>query len=119
MLKPNTLFATTILLLATLACNALTPTTQAEPTKYVIVEPTFPPTQSTLPLTEADVPRVTLEETLTAIAGGSAIVVDVRSPEAYAASHIEGAINIPLNVIEVNPSTLDLAKDQWIITYCT
>ena len=72
-----------------------------------------------VPLTEAEVPRVSLEEALTAIQSGAAVVVDVRSPEAYAASHIAGAISVPLDEIENNPAGLDLDKDQWIITYCT
>jgi phage shock protein E len=72
-----------------------------------------------VPLTEAEVPRVSLEEALTAIQSGEAVVVDVRSPEAYAASHIAGAISVPLDEIESNPAGLDLDKDQWIITYCT
>ena len=71
------------------------------------------------PVTEAEVPRVSLEEALTAIQSGEAVVVDVRSAEAYAASHIAGAISVPLDEIESNPAGLDLDKDQWIITYCT
>jgi len=85
----------------------------------VIVEPTFPPTQSNAPLSEASVPRVSIEETRVALAAGAAIIVDVRSPSAYELSHIQGAINIPLGEIETNPTGLDLDKDQWIITYCT
>lgn len=69
--------------------------------------------------TEAEVPRVSLEETLAAIESGVAVIVDVRSAEAYAASHIPGAISIPLPEIETNPTGLNLEKDQWIITYCT
>ena len=85
----------------------------------VIVEPTFPPTKSNLPATEADVPRVTIEETMAAWAAGAAIIVDVRAPSAYEINHIQGAINIPLGTIETDPASLDLDKDQWIITYCT
>lgn len=86
-------------------------------------EPQFAPTaiieQNGIPRTEAEVPRVSLEETLAAIQSGKAVVVDVRSAEAYAASHIAGAISIPLSEIETNPTGLELDKDQWIITYCT
>jgi 3-mercaptopyruvate sulfurtransferase SseA len=74
---------------------------------------------STLPRTEAEVPRVSLEEARAAVESGEAIVVDVRSAEAYATSHVAGAIHIDLNEIEANPADLDLDKDQWIITYCT
>ena len=114
-------FAISILILATLACNALIPTATTEPTStlVVIVEPTFPPTQSHLPATDADVPRVSVEETMVALAGGAAIIVDVRDPDDYAAGHIVGALNIPLSEIEFNLTGLELDKEQWIITYCT
>ena len=52
-------------------------------------------------------------------ASGAAIIVDVRSPDAFALSHIEGAVNVSLGDIETHPTSLDLPKDQWIITYCT
>ena len=129
MLKTKILLAISCLLLATLACNALspaTPTVNASPTSpeptstmIVIVEPTFPPTKSNLPATEADVPRVTIEETMAAWAAGAATIVDVRAPSAYDISHIQGAMNIPLGAIESDPTNLNLDKEQWIITYCT
>ena len=50
---------------------------------------------------------------------GSAVIVDVRSPNAYAASHAKGAINIPLGDIEMHIDKVVFPKDQWIITYCT
>jgi len=137
-LKTKNFLATIAILLTTLACSLLVPTSsQATPTKpvivtstlvptstqdtstqYVIVEPTFPPTRSSFPSTEAEVPRVSLEQALTAYTTGAAVFVDVRSKPAYEASHIAGAIYIPLADIESNLD-LGLDKDQWIITYCT
>lgn len=64
-------------------------------------------------------PRVSVEDAKAALDGGEAIVVDVRSADDYAASHIVGAINIPLTDLESNPANLNLDKNQWIITYCT
>jgi len=121
MSKATIPFAISILILATLACNASVPTITAEPTAtmVVIVEPTSPPQQAGLPATEAEVPRASIEEARVAIDSGAAIIVDVRSADAYALGHIEGAINIPLGEIETNPTGLDLDKEQWIITYCT
>ena len=107
------------LILGTLACNAVLPSAEPTATMVVIVEPTFPLSQPGLPETEADVPRVSIEETLVAITAGAAVIVDVRSPGNYADGHIEGAINIPLSDIETNPAGLGLDKEQWIITYCT
>jgi rhodanese-related sulfurtransferase len=45
--------------------------------------------------------------------------VDVRSADSYQASHIAGAISIPLDVIQTDPSGVLLDKNQWIITYCS
>jgi len=111
----------TLLVSATLACNALIPTVAAEPTPtmVVIVEPAFPPPQPDVPLTEAGIPRVSVEEARAALESGAAIIVDVRSADAYAVSHIAGAVNIPLGEIETNPTGLNLDTEQWIVTYCT
>lgn len=115
--KPRIFLAISVLILATLACNALLPT--AEPTPVVILEPTNPPQPSGLPLTEADVPRVPLEVAYTAYTAGAAIIVDVRSREAYAELHVPNALSIPLAEFELNIENVNLDKEQWIITYCT
>ena len=60
-----------------------------------------------------------LKEAKAAFDSGAAIIVDVRSAGAYAASHVPGALNIQLGEFETNPTGLELDKDQWIITYCT
>jgi 3-mercaptopyruvate sulfurtransferase SseA len=72
------------------------------------------------PQTEADVPRVTVEEAKLAFDNGKAVIVDVRSAEAYAEGHVAGAISVPLSEFENSIDNLFLKKDQWIIiTYCT
>jgi len=106
-----------IILLTISACNTVAPTQILPPT--VIPEPTNPPQKSRLPLSEAGVQRVEVEVAKAAIDTGAAIVVDVRSKQAYEASHIPGAINIQLGEFEVNIAGIKLEKDQWIITYCT
>ncbi|HUG34058.1 MAG TPA: rhodanese-like domain-containing protein [Anaerolineales bacterium] len=118
MLRTRTLIAFSILMLVSLACNALVPAASTS-TPVVIVEPTFPPQPSDLPATEADVPRVSLEQALTAYSAGAAIFLDVRGAESFASRRIPGAINIPLAEIEANPIIPNVEKDQWIITYCT
>jgi rhodanese-related sulfurtransferase len=45
--------------------------------------------------------------------------VDVRSAQSYAAQHIQGALSIPLDAIEQDPTSVPIDKDKWIITYCT
>ena len=74
---------------------------------------------SAVPQTEADVPRVSVEDAVAAIHSGEAVVVDVRSAQAYQDSHIPGALSIPLAEIETNPTGVNLDKAKWIITYCT
>jgi len=96
-----------ILLLATLACSSAL--SQTEPTQG---------TPNT-PATEADVPRISVEDAKAAVDGSEAVIVDVRSAESFAAGHIAGAISIPLAEFETNISNIALEKDQWIITYCT
>jgi 3-mercaptopyruvate sulfurtransferase SseA len=72
-------------------------------------------TQSDIPYPE--VPRVSLEDAKAAFDEGTAVFVDVRSAEAYALSHIPGALSIPTTELGTRLGELD--KEQWIITYCT
>jgi 3-mercaptopyruvate sulfurtransferase SseA len=72
-----------------------------------------------IPQTEAEVPRVTVEEAKSALDKGEAVLVDVRSAKTYAEGHAAGAVSIPLVEFENNIANLSLDKDQWIITYCT
>lgn len=113
MLQKKTFWIFLLLVLAISACSA---TPKPQPT--VIVEPTLRPADN-LPQTEADVPRVTAEEAKSAFDSGAAVIVDVRSTESFVASHIAGALSIPLTRIEDTPSSVTLDKNQWIITYCT
>ena len=64
-----------------------------------------------------EIQRVSIEEAKAALDSNSAVFVDVRSAEAYQASHISGAVNIPSEELEARLGELD--KTQWIITYCT
>lgn len=44
-------------------------------------------------------------------------LVDVRSPEEFAAGHVEGSTNIPVGEVEKRIAELG-AQDQPIIVYC-
>jgi hypothetical protein len=101
------------------ACSAQP--TQAQPTAVptTIIEPVFTQASVDLPQTEADVPRVSIEEAKAALDSGAAVIVDVRNLSAFEASHIVGAISVPLGTIERELTSVPLHKDQWIITYCT
>jgi rhodanese-related sulfurtransferase len=43
-------------------------------------------------------------------------VVDVRSPEEYAAGHVPAAVNIPVDELEARQS--EIPKDRPVVTYC-
>jgi 3-mercaptopyruvate sulfurtransferase SseA len=94
----------TILLFTLVACTSAAPTQPAAPA--------FPTENPHL-----DIERVSLEDAKAAFDSGTAIFVDVRRPEAYAASHIPGALSMP--AIELADRLDELDPDQWIITYCT
>jgi len=125
------LLATFILILASLACNALLPQVQPAsvptqtPAQFLsatqITEPasTVPPTSANLPENDAEVPRVPVDQAKAAFDSGKAVIVDVRGADAYAQSHIKGALEISLSVIEADPANVPLDKSKWIITYCT
>jgi len=118
MQKTKLLIVIAILLLATLACNALASPTST-PIPITIVEIVSTPTVGIIPLTEADVPRISAEQAKAAMESGAAIIVDVRDKALYDVEHIAGSISISLTDMEANPTGLNLDKDQWIITYCT
>ena len=81
--------------------------------------PAAAPTQEAAFVEEVypDIQRVSIDEAKAALDSNSAVFVDVRSAEAYQASHISGAVNIPSEELEARLGELD--KTQWIITYCT
>jgi hypothetical protein len=128
MSKTKLILLLSLLLLAAVSCNSVASTPEptstplpptVTPELTVIVEPTSTSTPNNVPLSESQVERVPVQGAWAALQNGGAIIVDVRSAEAYAESHIKGAISIPLAEIENNPTGLKLDKDQWIITYCT
>lgn len=77
---------------------------------------TAPATQ-TAPHPEASVTRITPGELRELIARNEAVVVDVRTIDAFQKRRIPGAIHLPGNTIAMN---LDrLPRDKRIVTYCT
>jgi len=48
----------------------------------------------------------------------SALVIDVRSPEAFAGGHIANARNIELAKIEADPDSVKKKKDKVLLTVC-
>jgi len=46
------------------------------------------------------------------------VVLDVRTPEEYAAGHVPRAINIPHDVVSEHLAALSDARDKEVIVYC-
>jgi rhodanese-related sulfurtransferase len=47
-----------------------------------------------------------------------ALFVDVRTPEEFAAGHVEGALLIPVDELEARIGELDEYRDQRVVLYC-
>jgi hypothetical protein len=67
--------------------------------------------------TDAEVPRITLEDAKKEYDKGTAVIVDSRGEAAYKQEHIKGALNIPLGAPESQFSTIP--KGKKIIVYCS
>ncbi len=65
---------------------------------------------------EADVPRISIEEAKKALDDGSVVFVDARAEEGYRQGHIKGAVSIPTATDEAFRS---LPKGKKIVVYCT
>jgi phage shock protein E len=48
----------------------------------------------------------------------SLLIVDVRTPEEYAAGHLPGAVNIPNGELKSRIAELDGARESDIVVYC-
>jgi 3-mercaptopyruvate sulfurtransferase SseA len=69
------------------------------------------------PAANDGVERITTAELRDALEKGTAIVVDVRSPESYKLGHIRGAINIPEQ--EIVRRKDEMPRDKKIVFYCS
>ncbi len=45
-----------------------------------------------------------------------ALIVDVRTPQEFSEGHIEGAINVPVDVLESRLG--ELGKSEQVVVYC-
>lgn len=69
------------------------------------------------PRTDADMPRITLEEFKKDLAAGLIVAVDVRSPETYRAGHIPGAIQASGEALKRKAADFK-GSDKTVVTYC-
>jgi predicted sulfurtransferase len=73
--------------------------------------------QQPIPETAPQAPRIEGAEVKRLVDKGEAVVVDVRSKEAWDLGHVQGALHIPLNDL---PHRLkELPKEKLIAAYCT
>ena len=61
--------------------------------------------------------RITVPELKALVDSNEAVIIDVRSDEAYKAGHIRGAKLIPYS--DVATATGQLPKDKLIVFYCS
>ena len=67
-------------------------------------------------LLRGDHPQVDVEAVLAAPAAERPFLLDVRTPEEFAAGHIPGAVNIPVDDLAVPPGRIP--RDREIAAYC-
>ena len=66
---------------------------------------------------DADVPRISLEEAKKDYDNGTAVIIDSRGDAAFKQEHVKGALNIPLGSPESHFSAIP--KGKKIIVYCS
>ena len=66
---------------------------------------------------DADVPRITVEDAKKAVDAGTAVIIDVRAEAAYNLEHIAGSSNVPIGSKDDKIDALP--KDKKLILYCS
>src|SRR5207248_589944 len=70
-----------------------------------------------IPSDPAAAPRIEVPDAAALRNAGKALVIDVRDAGSYHASHVAGAINIPVDQLELHLA--ELPHDKHIVTYCS
>ena len=68
--------------------------------------------------TEAGYRQISMQEAAAEMQQPDVLLVDVRTPEEYAAGHIPGAINLPNETIGTEPPAQLPDKAQTVLVYC-
>jgi rhodanese-related sulfurtransferase len=66
----------------------------------------------------APVPSIARDELAAALSRGQILLLDVLSPESYAANHIDGALNLPVADIPSRATQVAPDLDAPIVVYC-
>ena len=64
-----------------------------------------------------DAPRITLADAKKDFDAGNVVFVDTRAESAYKSEHIKGAINMPMEAVELRYKEIPTGKK--IIAYCS
>ncbi len=70
------------------------------------------------PSHDAGIPEISRDELIRALRDRRIVLVDVLSPESFAAAHIPGAINLPVADIARRAGELLPDRRASIVTYC-
>ena len=113
--------AAALLMAATAHAQYKTPAPTNPPGNVQVAPNTNSPIQISTSTVNADddlskARRMKRDEAMKLVKQKKAVWVDVRSRDAYAESHIPGAINIPLG--ELQNHFQDLPFGKFLITYC-
>lgn len=65
-----------------------------------------------------EVPTISRSELADALRTGRATLVDVLSPESFSATHLPGAVNLPVASIATRAAALLPDRHAPIVTYC-
>ena len=95
------------------ACAAQAPSAPA------VLEPVDPQPATPLTFEHPAYHKITPAQAKALMDEGKAVVVDVRSPKEYAAGHIQGSVNVPLDTL-VAGQKLEAAPDlnQKLLVHC-
>ena len=112
---------TTSVVLGAAAAAAVEPAAAADPAATLNAAPNAAPIAASIaaPATDPAAARVEQSLLLAYLADKSVFtLIDARSPEEFQASHVEGAINLPLDRVGAKNPALPSAKDEPIVVYC-
>ena len=116
---------TTSVVLGAATAAAVEPAAAADPAATLNAAPSAAPSAASIaasiaaPATDPAAARVEQSLLLAYLADKSVFtLIDARSPEEFQASHVEGAINLPLDRVGAKNPALPSAKDEPIVVYC-
>ena len=68
---------------------------------------------------ESDAPEILPQELMTRLTADTApVILDVRTPQEYAAGHVPGAINVPHRELAGRLSEMSSFRDREVVVYC-